>query len=91
MRIKNDKNTVGFLNIIFEILKESNAPLVGKSIEDRAEIRQWVEYVLIYVANAENGHAVNNVLRVSAYLRAKRKMELKQFVCVDFRSLMQFY
>lgn len=65
MRVKNDKITTGFLNIIFEILKEGNAKLIGKSTEDLAEIRQWVEYVLIYVANTENGQAVHNILKVS--------------------------
>lgn len=66
MRVKDSKTTSGFLNIVFEILKESNAPLAGKSVEDRAEIRQWVEYVLVYVANTDNNQSVlNNVLRVS--------------------------
>lgn len=73
VRIKNDKNTVGFLNIILEILKESNAPLSGKSFEDRAEIQQWIEYVLIYVANTENGYAVSNVLRVSNSKTSRKK------------------
>lgn len=79
VRIKNEKNTIGFLNIIFEALQECNLPLVGKSIEDRAEIRQWVEYVLLYVANAENGNAVSNVLRVSIQ---KQRAKLIISLCI---------
>lgn len=62
MRINDNKTTTGFLNIVLDILKQSNTPLAGKSAEDRAEIRQWIEYVVVYAANANSS---NNVLKVS--------------------------
>lgn len=74
IRVKNDKTSVGFLNIVLEILKESNTPsLLGKSAEDRAEVRQWIEYVLLYVTNVENGQTVNNVMKVSIYKVTKKE------------------
>lgn len=65
IRIKDKKTTTGFLNIVYEILNEANAPLAGKSEGDRSEIRQWVEYVVVYIANADNSQSVNAVLKVS--------------------------
>lgn len=83
MRIKDNKTTTGFFNIVFETLKESNTPLVGNSAEDLAEIRQWLEYVVVYVANANNS---SNILKVSTLAKIA-----KPAYCVRFRSLIQFY
>lgn len=64
-RIYENTTTTGFLNIIFSLLKSSSLQVSGKVNEDIAEIRQWLEYAIVYASNCDSGQNFNQILTVS--------------------------
>lgn len=62
IRSFNNTLTTGFVSIIFQFLKEASCDINGNSIE-MAEIRQWLEYCVVYVLNVENVQNVEQVMK----------------------------
>lgn len=74
VRIKNNKSTTGFINIVLAVVKESNLPLSGRTPEDKAEIFQWLEYVVLYTVDTENAQNVNDLLKVSSWKECEKNL-----------------
>lgn len=62
VRSFNNTITTGFVSIIFQFLKESSCDINGNGLE-MAEIRQWLEYCVVYVLNVENVQTVEQVMK----------------------------
>ncbi|ENN78653.1 eukaryotic translation elongation factor 1 epsilon-1 isoform X1 [Dendroctonus ponderosae] len=62
-RVNNNQSTTGIINIVFSLLKESNSHLGVVDALNEAQIHQWLEYALVYVANASNSSNVQLVLK----------------------------
>lgn len=64
--MNNNQSTAGIINIVFSLLKESNSHLGVVDALNEAQIHQWLEYALVYVANADNSSNIQQVLKVQA-------------------------
>ncbi|KAF2903084.1 hypothetical protein ILUMI_03100 [Ignelater luminosus] len=61
VRVANNSTTTGFIAIIFDLLNHSNLSL--GNLQDKAEIRQWLEYALVYAINCEGSSGIQQVLK----------------------------
>ncbi|XP_030765445.1 eukaryotic translation elongation factor 1 epsilon-1 [Sitophilus oryzae] len=83
-RTLNNSTSKGAMNIIFALLKDSNSNLrpTNKLIE--IEIRQWLEYILIYVGNASNSQHTQNILAdLNDFLKVKTYLVGNAFTIAD--------
>lgn len=66
MRVSNKNTTLGFQNIVFQLIKETNNTNIGGINHlETAEIRQWIEYALVYIAKADFPPNLHQILKVS--------------------------
>ncbi|KAK4883971.1 hypothetical protein RN001_000242 [Aquatica leii] len=61
VRTINDSTTKGFVSIIFEMLKEAKCNFTNPL--DIAEVRQWLEYCIVYTARADGSQNIENMLK----------------------------
>lgn len=74
-----DQSTIGVINIILCFLKETNSNLGARTVLEEAQIRQWIEFTIVYVGNANNNQnihlilkEINNMLSTKTYLVGNR-------------------
>lgn len=59
-----NKSVTGFFNIIITLLRESDSQLLGANLIDEAEVRQWLEYCVIYISVCNNSQSETQILQV---------------------------
>ncbi|CAG9766066.1 unnamed protein product [Ceutorhynchus assimilis] len=62
-RVNNNQTSTGTINIIFSFLKDSKSNLGPNDPLQEAAMFQWLEYGIVYAANANNGQNVKVLLR----------------------------
>ncbi|XP_060528281.1 eukaryotic translation elongation factor 1 epsilon-1 isoform X1 [Cylas formicarius] len=71
-RSHGDKTVSGVFNIIFSLLSESKSSLGPKNILEEAQVRQWLEYAIVYVLNASSDQNIQTLLKdFNGILRTK--------------------
>ncbi|KAJ3649728.1 hypothetical protein Zmor_021453 [Zophobas morio] len=75
-RVVNKNSTFGYINIVIDLIKQANSNLEGCTDLEKAEVRQWIEYAILYAAHSELSHQVlrelNAVLATRTYLVSHR-------------------
>lgn len=66
-RVNSKISSSGYINIIFQLVKEANLD-VGNTPLEIAEIRQWIEYGLIYLLHTESAASLGPTLKVFLYI-----------------------
>ncbi|XP_063242258.1 eukaryotic translation elongation factor 1 epsilon-1 [Bacillus rossius redtenbacheri] len=59
----NHKSVKGFGTIIIACARDSKCPLLGKSVEDEAFVRQWIEYATCYANYCDSTQTAHRVLK----------------------------
>jgi hypothetical protein len=54
------------VNIILQLTKEGNSELEGCNNLEKAEVRQWIEYALLYATQGEVNPSSSQLLKVSS-------------------------
>ncbi|XP_076254145.1 aaRS-interacting multifunctional protein 3 [Rhynchophorus ferrugineus] len=82
IRTHDNKTTIGVINIIFSLLKESKLCLKPNNHLDEAQMRQWLEYTIIYlIHNNQNLHSTFKDL--NEHLETKTYLVNEQFSIAD--------
>lgn len=63
VRTVNNSTTTGFIAIILELLKHANSNVAVLNIKDKAEVKQWLEYAIVYIINNNNSQNIMQVLK----------------------------
>lgn len=61
---ESNPTTIGIINIIFALIRESKTQLGNVQPSEEALIHQWLEYTLVHVANANTSQNIQIVLKV---------------------------
>lgn len=61
---ESNPTTIGIINIIFALIRESKTQLGSVQPNEEALIHQWLEYTLVHVANANTSQNIQIVLKV---------------------------
>ncbi|XP_066246846.1 eukaryotic translation elongation factor 1 epsilon-1 [Euwallacea similis] len=63
VRRHNNQSTIGIINIIFAMLKETKSNKGVLEGTDETLIYQWLEYSIVYAIRANNNQAIHEVLK----------------------------
>ncbi|KAL1497065.1 hypothetical protein ABEB36_008089 [Hypothenemus hampei] len=95
-RISNNKKTIGILNIIFSLVKDSKSNLGGLEITEEALIHQWLEFGIIYASDGnskQNNQTLlknlNNILTTKTYLVGQRLTIADVFLYYSLLNIME--
>jgi translation elongation factor 1 epsilon-1 len=62
-RVVNKTTVSGYVNIILQLTKEGNSELEGCNNLEKAEVRQWIEYALLYATQGEVNPSSSQLLK----------------------------
>ncbi|RZC42919.1 elongation factor Tu, mitochondrial-like, partial [Asbolus verrucosus] len=83
-RVTSKSTTSGYLNIILQLIKEAHSDLEGCNNLERAEVRQWVEYAILYAAQNESSVSAQSVLKeLNSFLAPRTYLVSQKLTIAD--------